>query len=577
MTLKNARNPWLLCTAALALLMACGGDGGDGLRRVQGGKRYGGVFNMNEAGGVRNIFPLRISQTAEHRIAAQIYQGLVRFDPVDLKVLPCLAERWEVDADATTFTLYLRKDVRFHPDAALTSEDDRLVDAEDVLYCFRALCTADPENRMFWLFQDKVLGANTHYANTAAGGDREAPIAGLEVVDPHTFRIKLAHPNAGFLQVLAHQGCWIYPRQLVEAYGDDLMAHAIGTGPFKLRTYSPAEAFVLERDPDHWDRDEHGNPLPFLDAVRITLDPDKNKELEAFLAGRLSCLTELPVERLGIITDSVEASGRKRFVLQSVPGSAVQFYGFNLNADPFSDLRVRRAFSLAIDRHFLVDSVLGGLAVPAEHGLVAPGLSGYPYSAVDGHRFDPDAARALLAEAGFPGGKGFPQVVLNASPGFGYIQVAEAVQDMLQRHLGVPLILSVLPMDQHYTSIERGRARFWREGWVADLPDAENFLSLLYGKNAQADTALPTYLNTTRYADPRFDSLFAEAQRTVDDARRMQLFAEAENQAMADAPVTPLYHERTIRLLRPDVRDMPLNAMDLRDLARVWSDPGVTR
>ena len=108
MTLENARNPWLLCTAALALLIACGGDGGDGLRRVQGGKRYGGVFNMNEAGGVRNIFPLHISQAAEHRIAAQIYQGLVRFDPVDLKVLPCLAERWEVDADATTFTLYLR-------------------------------------------------------------------------------------------------------------------------------------------------------------------------------------------------------------------------------------------------------------------------------------------------------------------------------------------------------------------------------------------------------------------------------------------------------------------------------------
>lgn len=577
MSLKNARIPRLLFFIALVLLYACGGGGGDEVRRVRGGKHYGGVFNINEVGGVRSIFPLHLSQATEHRIASMIYQGLVRFDPGDLKVLPCLAERWEVNDDATTFTLHLRKDVLFHPDPAFSSQEDRRFDAEDVLYCFRALCTADPANRVFWLFQDKVLGANEHHASTAAGGDRDAPIPGLEVVDPYTFRITLTHPNAGFLQVLAHQGCWIHPRQLAEAYGDDLSAHAIGTGPFKLKTYAPGEAYVLERDPDHWDRDEHGNALPFLDAVRITLDPDKNKEMEAFLAGRLSCITDVPVERTGLFKDTMDATGRKRFTVQSVPGSAVQFYGFNINARPFNDLRVRRAFSMAIDRRFLVDSVLEGLAVPAEHGLVAPGLPGYPYEAVAGHGFDPAAARALLAEAGYPGGTDFPQVVLNVSPGFGYIQVAEAVQVMLQRHLGVPLILSVLPMDQHYTSIERGRARFWREGWVADLPDAENFLSLLYGKNAQADTALPTFLNTTRYRDARFDSLFAEAQRNVDGARRSGLFAEAENKAMADAPLTPLYHERIIRLLRPDVRDMPLNAMDLRDMARVWSDPSFTR
>ena len=561
----------------VVLLASCGGDADPRVRWVKGGKHYGGVFNMNEAGVVRSLFPLHITQAAEQRIAAQIYQGLVRFDPFDLQVEPCLAERWEVDATSTIFTFHLRRDVRFHASGALTSEEDRLLDAEDVLHCFRALCTADPANRMFWLFQDKVLGANTHYASTAAGGPVEAPVPGLEVVDRHTFRIRLARPSSWFLQVLAHHGCWIYPRQLVQAHGDDLLGHAIGTGPFKLRTYSPGSAFVLERDAAHWDTDEHGNRLPFLDAVRITLDPDRSKELDAFLAGRLSCVTQPPVERAGALGDSVSPSGTRRFIVQSMPGSTVQFYGFNLSTAPFNDERVRRAFSMAIDRQFLVDSVLAGQAVPAEHGLVAPGIPGYPYDSVAGHPFHPEAARTLLAYAGHPGGRGLPAVVLHTSPGAANIRVAEAVQDMLQRNLGVPLILAVLPGDQHYEAIEHGRALFWREGWVADLPDAENFLALLHGRNAEPDTTRPAYVNTTRFRDARFDSLFAAAQVATDRSRRLALFAAAESEAMARSPLTPLYHERIIRLLRPDVRDMPLNPMDLRDLGRVWSAPDINR
>ena len=569
------RSPILV---ALLLTWSCTADrGGKERAPALGGKHYGGVFNTNETEKIRSIFPLNLSQASAHRIASQIYQGLVRFDQSDLTIKPCLAERWDIDASATTYTFHLRKDVYFHNDPVFTNDKERRFDANSVLACFLRICTASPDNQMFWLFQDKVVGANVHFAATADGRTPPEGVEGFEVVDEHTFRVRLTHPFPSFLQLLTHQGSWIWPAQLKEVYGDDLMRHAIGTGPFRLKVSSPEEVFVLERDPDYWDRDEKGNRLPFLDAVRCTLEPDKNKELDSFLAGGLSCVFEVPVDRIAVLSDSLDGNGERRFLVQAVPGITVQFYGFNNTRPPFQDVRVRRAVALAIDREYLVDSVLKGMAVAAEHGLVAPGLAGYPYGMVPGHPFDPDSARGLLADAGFPKGLGFPPLILQVSAGFGYVEVAEAVQNMLERELGVATILSMLPADQHFQRIEMGRAQLWREGWLADFPDPENFLALLYGKNAVADTTLPTFLNTTRYQDPRFDSLYTLAQRTLDAKSRAQYLALAEEVAMVDVAITPLYHERSVRLLQPWVRDFPQNQMEYRDLSRVWLDPTVKR
>lgn len=550
------------------LLLACG-SGRDARERVaQGGKRYGGVFNINESERIRSIFPLSLSQASGHRLAAQIYQGLVRFDPADLSIQPCLAERWEVDASATVYTFHLRRDVLFHDDPVFRSEDQRRFDAEDVRYCFEAICTARPDNQMFWLFQDRLLGADAFHEATEGGGT-PGPLEGIEVLDDHTIRLRLVHPQPSFLHILAHQGSWIYPRELVEQYGSDLMGHAIGTGPFRLKLYAPEEAFILERDPDHWGRDEHGNQLPFLDGVRCTLAADKNSEIDHFLSGELSCVFELPVARLDLMTRT-DTGTSGAFVIQAVPGLSTQFYGFNARRSPFHDPRVRQAIGRAIDKRFLVDSVLRGLAIPADHGLVAPGINGYPYHLVQGDRFSPDTARMLLQQAGHAGGAGLPPIVLQVNRGFGYVEVAEAIQEMLERHLGLAVTLSVLPTDQHFERIEMGRAQMWREGWIADFPDPVNFLGLLYGKNAAADTAQPSYMNSTRYRDVLFDSLFTTAQRTLDERQRFTFLALAERKAMEDHYLLPIYHERSVRLLQPWVRDMPINPMEYRDLGIVW-------
>ena len=560
---------WL--SLVLVALTACMGGPSERSREGLGGRRYGGVFNANETERIRSLFPLSLTQAVAFRVASPIYEGLVRFDPKDLSVQPCLAERWEVSEDGLVYTFFLRKGVRFHDAPCFEDGKGREVTAEDVRYCFAELCTARPDNQLFWLFQDHVEGANAHYQSTLQGKPDRAGPSGIKALGPYELEIRLVHPVPTFLQVMAHPGCWIFPKELDDKYPGEQQDRAVGTGPFAQHLYRPGDVIVLERSPHYWGRDEHGNELPFLDAVRYTFSGDKQRELAEFRKGNLAVVFEIPggMEEL---SDSVDlGSGTARFRVNAASALSTQFYGFNALRPPFSDKRVRTAFTLAVDRSFLVDSVLNGLGVPAEGAFVAPGLNGYPYDEVQGLPYDPDRARALLEEAGFPGGSDFPNLTLQLSNNnVAHVRVAAAVQEMLMRELNVRISTSMLPADQHFDRVERNKAEFWREGWLADFPDPENFLALFLGRNAAADTSEPSYLNTTRYRDPVYDSLFVAATMARDEQERMRLLAEADQHMLDDAVVLPLYHDRTVRLIQPWVRDLPLNAMEYRDLARVW-------
>jgi oligopeptide transport system substrate-binding protein len=558
------RNAILLC--AIAFLLGCGNNRKPRERTSPSGKYYGGVFNANESEPIRSLFPLSLVQASAHRIGAQVFEGLVRFDPKDLSIKPALAESWEVDATGTIYTFTLRANARFHDDACFPDGKGRMLDANDVVTCYTRLCTNKDWNQMFWLFQDRIAGANAYY-QASSTGTVDGGVKGITAPDDRTVRFVLTHPMPGFLNILAHQGCWIFAPEALEQYGDEVRWHPVGTGAFRVKAYERGVSLVLERNTDYSGRDTDGAQLPYLDAIRYTFVEDKNKELDAFLAGKLSVVYELPIDRTGEMGDGAH-------VVQTTPALSIQFLGMNTRRAPLDDIRVRRAFDLAIDKAVLVDSVLDGLAVLAERGVVPPGLHGYPYDRLRLRNHDPAAGRRLLEEAGYPEGKGLPTVVLQVnSSGYGYVKVAESVQSMLERHLGVQAVVSVLPEEQHIRRVEMGQAQLWREGWIADHPDPENFLSLFYGRNAPSDTSAPSYLNSTRHRDPRFDSLFSQAVRTADDKLRMALLASAEEVLLDNAVVIPLYHERSVRLLQPWVKDMPINGMEYRDMRLVWIDP----
>jgi len=179
-----------------------------------------------------------------------------------------------------------------------------------------------------------------------------------------------------------------------------------------------------------------------------------------------------------------------------------------------------------------------------------------------------------LEKAGFPNGKGFPEITLQINPGGGdrNVQIAEVVQKMLEENLNIKIKIEQMQFAQHLENLETGKALFWRSAWIADYPDPENFLNLLYGHHVPTDINSKSYINSVRYQSAKFDSVFNLALREVNDAKRMELYREADQIAVDDAAIMPIFYDENTRLLQVYVKNFPSNAMEYRDMTRVYFD-----
>jgi len=280
-------------------------------------------------------------------------------------------------------------------------------------------------------------------------------------------------------------------------------------------------------------------------------------------------LTDEVVDREGNLLEKY-----KNFVYQDMATMSVYYYGFQHKGDLFNNKKLRQAFNYAIDRDAIVQYTLKGQGLSANNGIVPPAFPSYKAESVKGYTFDPDKARKLLAEAGYPNGEGFPDLIHNINSGGGRNeQVAEATQKMLKENLNIDVEIIKMPFAQHLENLETGKAQFWRAGWVADYPDPENFLNLLYSEHIPPKMSDKSYINSMRYASPQFDEAFSKALSTVDDTERNKLYRQADQIAMDDACIIPLFYYKDIRLIQPYVRNFPQNAMEYRDMSEVWMVP----
>ncbi len=573
---------WAMVGAAVVLGWGCGAGGRSGpgpLRKApQGEAYYGGFFRYNETEKFRNLFPLSITEVTSHRIGAQIYEGLVKFDQATLRVVPALAERWDVDSQGRVFTFHLRRGVRFHPDPCFEGPP-REVTAYDFKWCLDKLCSPDVLNKGFWIFKDRVKGATAHY-EALARGDTVPPggVPGIRVLDSFTLQIELETPFAGFLNVLGTPFAAVYPREAFERYGARMRTHTVGTGPFILDTVIEDQVAVLRRNPNYWRTDSLGNPLPYLDGILVSFVSDQKMEFLEFTRGRLEMVYRMPMEFRKYVFErpGVLAEEYRHFQYQTTPQLATSYYGFLHPKAPFDDVRVRQAFNYAIDRDKLVRFTLKGEAYPAYYGFVPPAFSTYPADRIKGYRYAPGKAAELMKAAGYPQGKGFPELTLQLNSGGAQnVLIAEAIQKMLEDNLHIKVSLNIVPFAAHLEAVETGKVRFWRAGWIADYPDPENFLNLFYGRHVPEKLEQHSYLNTFRYRSPRFDSLFEAALRTPDESQRMHLYAQADQQAVDDAVCLFLYYYKSDRLLQPYVRNFPINGMEYRDFSEVYLVPSV--
>jgi peptide/nickel transport system substrate-binding protein len=570
-----------LCLLAALCLVACKKQGApEGtIRPAAGGKKYGGIFRVNENGELSSLDPVRINDVTSAHIAENIYDNLLSFDE-HLQLRPEIAKSWVISDDGRTYTYFLRSDVWFHDDACFPNGKGRRLVASDVVYSLSRICDARTGTKAFDYFRGKVEGANAYFdATTAAMSTSAAPsiagVSGIRAVNDSVVSITLVRPFAPFENAVALTAMAIVPREAVERYGRRFAQHPVGTGPFRFREWVPDRFLLVDRNERYWKFDEAGNRLPLLDGVRFSFMKDDKMQLLEFKDGNLEESYRIPNE---FFTDIVDENKRGKgpfasFPLLHVPATASQYYGM-LTIDPImKDRRVRQALSYAVDRSRIIKYVLRGQAAgPAIHGLVPPSMPGYPTDSVRGYSFDPDKARALLAAAGYPNGKGLPEITLQLNAGGGRnVQIAEAIQGMIEDVLNIRIRLKQVEFAQHLEAIDAGRAPFYRLGWVADYPDPETFLNLWYGKLVPSPDKISP-LNSVRYTNPAFDAVFEQALATTDRAERMKLYARAENIAMADAPMLMIFYDEDYRFIQPYVRDYRNNAMDRRMYKYVWFD-----
>lgn len=543
----------------------------DSPKEAKGGKVYGGTLRINETELIQTLFPSAITDITSAHIANQVYEGLVKFNSKDLSIIPSIAEKWEMDEAGTTYTFHLKKGVMFQDDECFEGGKGREVKAADVKYSFELLCVDSKDNSNFSAtFQDRVVGANELFATSK--GKVNGSLSGLKVIDDYTLSITLTAPSASFLYALASPAASVIAKESVEKYGVD---SKVGTGPFIYVQNTGADKVVLKRNNNYHGLDSLGNQLPFLDSIVVSFLPTKKQELDKFENGDLAMVIGLPSESIKDLVESQISNFQNKppkYILERSPEMATQYYEFNLTKEPFNNLKVRQAFCYAIDRNKIVEDVLKGEAYgPGINGLCPPSFKGYDISKIQGYDFDATKAKKLLAEAGYPNGKGFPKVKIELnSGGSKNANVVLEIQKQLMEVLNVNVDFEVVPQKQKLDDQKYGRAEIFRAAWIADFPSPENFLWTLYGGTVPADLTQPSYPNTPRYKSAEFDKYFDLGKSAKTQEESYANFMKASQILMDDAPVMVLWYEESYRLVKSNVHGIYSNPMRYRDYSAVY-------
>lgn len=554
-------------------------NGDDSQTLLRGGIKGGGTIISNESENIRGLDPVGVNDVVSAHVSHQIYDLLVDLD-TNLQLKPMLAKSWEISPDGLTYIFHLRNDVFFHDNACFPGGKGRKFAAEDVRYSLNRVLDTRTGSLGFDFYRNYVEGAKefTEEITKSITENREPRIknvSGYKVIDDTTFQIKLTKSFAPFIYYMCLGFSYIAPKEAVDKYGKDFFQNPVGTGPFIFENWTPDLEINLRRNTNYWDKDEFGNSIPYLSGVKFRFIKDLSQQLLEFKNGNLDDSYRIPNELFkNIITDEKTLSPEySKFVIQRKTALATQYYGFLTTSKTFSDKRVRQAFNYAIDRDKILKYVLQGSASEtAIYGLVPPVMPNYDEKKIKGYRFDLEKAKQLMTEAGFPGGKGFPEVTLSINEGGGRnTQIAEAIQNML-KEIGVTLKLQLLQFAQLLDNIDAGRSDFYRLGWNADYPDPETFLNLFYGKNVPDNPNDKSPINSFRYRNPKFDELFEKAIATTDINERNRLYEEAEQLAVEDAPMLFIYYDEDWRLIQPYVRGYALDPMHRVNMRYTWLD-----
>lgn len=560
----------LACFGVIIVLSACSGN------RKQA-EFAGGSFHLAVDNEPSDLSARNVADYYSFSILSHVMEGLVSVNIDDLTLQPQLAKSWKANDEGSIFTFVLRDDVLFHNHEAFSSDDDRKMTMDDVLYSFEKSCSpqadGSPSEAFLTLFASQVKGADDFYSGKAKS------ISGVHVgKDKHELVIELITPDQSYVNKLANVTASIVSKKVESFKGAEF--DVVGTGPFCFtkETTHVAGQYALTKNPDYYMVDEKGCALPYLDSVIVHIEPKKLEQLDWFEQGKLDMISGLPTSRItSMLEDHIKDFNTQPplYVLYNNPLLTTEYYFFNMTEKRFQDVRVRQAFNYAIDRKRLADNVLrnqyyeyGIYGITPPIGSVFKGF-GFADVKKASYDFDPVNARKLLADAGYPGGKGFGSVNLRFDIKDLNSAVAEEVANQLNEVLGINVNLDGSTFEQRNQDEVMANGDVFRTAWIADYVSPETFLMNFYGKLVPNELSMPSSINHSRYKNAKFDEYF-ELARKSDRKKRYEYFTKAEVELMKNPPIIPLWYANNFTITYSKVRNLKNNALQIIDLRKVY-------
>lgn len=519
------------------------------------------LFRYNESSGITSLDPAFARGLENIWPVNQLFNGLLQMDN-NLYVQPCIAKKWEVSDDGTVYTFYLRNDVYFHDSPVFPNGKGRKVVASDFVHSFLRILDDKVASPGRWIFNNIDRSKRSNNVGFVAENDT-------------VLKIYLKYPFPPFPGLLTMQYCSVVPHEVVEKYGDDFRKNPVGTGPFVFKMWEENVKLILTKNEKYFEKDDEGNSLPYLDAISITFGKDEEVEFFEFIKGNLDFISGLDGSYKQQILDSkgkLKPDYADKIKMLTQPFLNTEYLGFlvdeNLEIVKNSPLRkkeVRQAINYGFDRKQMIMYLRNNVGTPATSGFVPKGMASFSEEEVPGYTYNPQKAHELLAKAGYPNGKGMPEIVISTTSQ--YLDLCEFIQHQLQE-LGIKLKIDLNPAATHSELVARQGTAFFRKSWVADYPDAENYLALFYSKNFAPDG--PNY---THFKNPEFDRLYELAHKTNSEKERYEIYRKMDRIIIEEAPVVPLYYDEVVRFVSPRVQNLGVNPMNLLTLKYVKKIP----
>ncbi|MBT3442654.1 MAG: ABC transporter substrate-binding protein [Flavobacteriaceae bacterium] len=500
------------------------------------------VFRYNEHSNISSLDPAFASTLRNIWPVNQLFNGLVQLDD-SLNIKPDLSESWEISKDGMTYLFKIKKNTSFHKSIVFGKDSIRNVNAFDFEYSFNRL--KDP----------KLASPGAWVLNN---------VENFKASNDSVFSIKLKSPFAAFLGILSMKYCSVVPKEAVDYYKSKFGKNPIGTGPFKFKKWEENIKLVLRKNNLYFEKDSKGIRLPYLEAISITFLPDKKSEFMEFAQNKIDFINSIDSsfkDQLLNVNGDLKEEYLKSINLLTGPYLNTEYIGFFLGKKEsiLQSKKLRLAINYGFDRKKMMKYLRNNIGYPANNGFIPLGLQ---KKRTKGFEYDLKKALQLIKEYKDENGNQSIEIVLSSDAN--YLDIVEYIQRELLK-IGINIKINILPPSSLRQAKSNGKLEMFRASWIADYPDAENYLSLFYSKNFT-----PNGPNYTHFKNNLYDRLFFEGiiEQSKDD--REKIYSKLDSLIIEEAPIIPLYYDKIMRFSQKNVVGLETNPINQLNLKRVY-------